>query len=56
MFLRSQLSSIDFYKSVPKELAEGTNSGACISIAALGFAVYLILGNVLAYMEPIVHT
>jgi hypothetical protein len=41
--LANKLKSIDVYKRMPKELSEGTISGALVSIVSIAFIIVLFL-------------
>lgn len=54
--LARSLRGIDFYGSAGSKYAEGTVSGACISVVSITVLVILVMSAVSTLMSPIVTT
>lgn len=48
---RKGLRAIDFYQAVPSEYSEGTVSGACISMIAIGLLFFLCTMSILKFVD-----
>lgn len=55
-FFGKNLRGLDFYAHATTEYAEGTISGACISIVSISVLVVLVMSSISSLMTPTIMT